>query len=361
MSSNSVQRLLSVFVVSLALLVTVGCGSSNNDFVAFNNNGGQNVNAGNLVFRFQRAVAQTIVAPATTTIRFDFHSANPPTDTSLVFSEDRLFAERIVFTDVPSNVVFVNVTALDANGGLIARFSVPVTVSSNAETEVDLGTAAPITLDSIQVTPDPAVIVVNGFFSNQTEQLEILGTFGGEQASLALNEQTTDFIVENNPVFGISDTGELSVNPFFGPFGLNATATASYTLNGTTLQDTFDIEAFFFGFDEIFGGDIDFPIEPTSDIDFVDESTDPDPEGFILARPDGSFRSVFADQMTITLLDPVSGVSAPANGNIVVGPNVPLNTRFDVQYTFVDNGPDGSGRTLTATIGFIVSNDPFFF
>lgn len=350
-------------VAMIAVLFSTGCGSSNDDFVAFNNgnNNVNNANAGDLVFRFQRPVVQATVDPATTTLRFDFHSTNPRTETSLVFTESRLYADVIIFNSVPTNVVFVEVTAFNTDGAPLSRFSAPVTVNPLAGTDVVFGVPENLNLESITVDPDPVNLVLTNLFSTDFVPVRINGTFEGQAISLPVNSDTTSFEVDH-PLIRVDENGLAFIDSsllFFGgvmddddDIALNVTATATYTLNGVSQQDTFRIDTYLFGSEFTFfpffiftGG---FPIDQGGSIENW---------GFGLVRPTGIEDGIDDADLQFELVDaPVPNVTL-IDGDLNVAPEAQEGLQFTVNVTYVDDGPGGSGLTFVSTIPFVVSDD----
>jgi hypothetical protein len=245
--------LTAIVVLCLAFLAT-GCGDSD-DFV-ITANAPAAATTGNLVFRFQQAAAQQtedIVPAGTATLRFDLFSTDPPSQTSLVVTDTRVFERVITLLDVPSNVVSVLVTAFDEDGNPLVTLSGSTVVIVGADVEVDLNDATPVTLDSITVSPDPIILAygtqtpyfntggqlagIPSFFGNGDVQATILGSFSnGSTGDLPITASTTTFSGLQN-VANVTATGLFSVDPQF--CGNNATATATYTLGSSVQSDDF--------------------------------------------------------------------------------------------------------------------------
>ena len=217
--------IVSFLLVAFTALFSVGCGSSDNGFVA--TGGGTTGNTGDLVFQFTKA--QAIAVPtATTDLDFDFFDVN----NNSVFFDSQLFANTVVVQNVPVTATRVVITARGPGGVPLALIESPVTVLGGGSNTVNLSGAlvTPVTLDSLTVIPNPislslaggpttAQIAISGNFSNG--DIVALGAATGGSASF------TDFdaliaTVDANGLVTAIGAGSTSVD-------------VSYTLNGATV------------------------------------------------------------------------------------------------------------------------------
>jgi len=343
---TSKSTLLTLLAISLVSILAIGCGDSK-EFVATGTaNQGTPATVGNLSFSFAKAVnAQTTgtVPSGTTTLRFDFFSVDPPASSGLVTTVTRAFATEITIEDVPTNVVTVLVTALDANGFPLATLQGEANVVLGATTPVDLGDATPITFDALTVTPNPTYLV-----EGETQQLTFTGSFSnGTVASLPINSTTAGFAFSQAGIVSISDAGLVS----FETGANNTTATCSYTVGGTTLSD------------DVFIGTFVFNVSATAQYDLDPSSTYT--AGYSnLLQDDNNFDNIDVTSVcTYAIETPTSGVVVQPNGNIELNNAAPGST-FNVVVTYVDsaaNRPasavgEASGKTFQGTIPFTVAD-----
>ena len=279
-----------MLMVGLVALFSVGCGDSRDNFVSTTNQG----NTGNLVFNFQQATPQTVTTvPANTTqLRFDLFSTNPGTLATLVETRGPIaYANQVVLQNVPSNVVFVAVTALSADG-------IPLSVSTGAasviigdDNTVNLTNVENVTFDSLTVTPNPINLDEGG-----TQTVTVTANFSNDESATLSNENVT-FNVASGEIANISSSGVLTA--------LNAgntTLDASWTFGSTTRMDTALVNVFSFvvnGFDSFY--------------DIPQTGTEPDDVDFngTFVGPSGTAVSIFQDDVNVSfaLQSPVTGVS----------------------------------------------------
>jgi len=128
---------LSLLLVALTTLLTVGCGSSSDSYVA-TNTGYAGPNNGDLVFEFTQPAAQSAEVPAgTTDLTFDFFNAA----NANVLSVDKPFATTVVVEDVPVSATRVVITTYGPGGIPLATIEAPVTVVGGSSVTVDLSGA----------------------------------------------------------------------------------------------------------------------------------------------------------------------------------------------------------------------------
>lgn len=211
-----IQALLVAFVASFA----IGCGDSAGDSGGFVSAGGDTgVATGNLVFNFTRPQISTPLE--TVNLRFDFSNASGVT----VVSENRPFAAQIVFQNVSSNVVQVEITALDANGLPVASGTATVEITGgDQEVTVPL---TRITLTTLTVVPTDVAVTVAG-----TQQLVLQGTFSNG-GIFNLDASQATYTPANPGVATVSNAGLVT--------GVNAgttTVAVAFTFQGTAVNAT---------------------------------------------------------------------------------------------------------------------------
>ena len=333
--------LRSVLLLSLVAVFATGCGDSRDDFVALDNNG----QTGNLVFRFQQAVPQTVdtVPAGTTTLRFDLYAGSPPSVSNFVETRTEPYADVITLTNVPSNVTTVIVTAFNSDNIPTVTLQGNAPVDPANTVEVNLDDSQAIILSSIAATPDPATAVSRYMKGPRTTQLIITGTFSnGSVVELPISNTTTSFSFQTSGIVNISSTGVVSPNRRAD----NTTATATYTIGSTMVSDTFTVRKFDFFPHTFFrpsvtqtggynGGYV---------VDFFDD--------------DGRTRLNVNQTSTTTyaFADPApTGLSINSStGELTSTGTTPLNN-FNVTVTWVDNlRSNASGETFTDCIEFRV-------
>lgn len=246
MKSKLRSSLVALLSLSFIALFAVGCGDDREDFVITNTSQTGN---GNLIFRFQQqTVTQTIVPAGTVQLRFDLFSTNPGSEASLVATETRNFAEVVTLENVPSNVVFVAVTAIGADGLPTQVRTGSVDVIPGASTEVVLENTVAVTFDSLSVTPQ----VVNLVFNREevlTQQMTFSGVFSGDTFGIPITTPPATFTFDGPNLGNFSSTGLFSSGFDIQHYGSNTTVTAGYTFLDTTRTETFDIRTFIFAVD----------------------------------------------------------------------------------------------------------------
>lgn len=225
---TSKASILSVLLLGFVTLFTIGCGSSNEEFVFTGPN--TPANTGNLTFQFARpANAQAVNVPAgTTRLEFDFFNAADV----LVFEATSNYADSVTVTGVPTSATDVVITAFGPGNVPLATISNGVTVAAGGNTNVNLTgvTPAPVTLAS--ATAVPATISLN---VTETQQLSFTGTFS--------NGQTVPFnaTTGGSAVYSGFDAAVISVSSTGLVTGLSQGTTsidAAFTLNGATVNVT---------------------------------------------------------------------------------------------------------------------------
>ena len=337
MKSRIQRALLALFTIAFVSLFSVGCDSSGNGLVV------DTFNTGNLQFQFQRPVTQTVdtVPSGTTMLRFDLFSTNPATEGSLVFSETRDYADQITLTGVPTNVVLVVVTTLDADGLPTAILSAPVQVIVGSTIQVDLNDAVAVTFEALSITPETINVVVTDKGQVETQQLTFTGTFNSEQFALPITSPEASFSFDTPNVGNVSSTGlyTFDTEVHSGP-GTNTTLTGNYTFGSTTLMDT--VQVFVYGF---------FPFPQGSQF-LVPGDSYTACYGSEFVRPNSIVET--PSTFTFALESPVTGVTVDsATGDITTTASTPVGT-FKVIVTYNDST---SGMTFQAGVDFTVTNN----
>jgi hypothetical protein len=355
MTNLRIRNRLAVYVTTLLALLLVGCGSSS-DFVT-TSTGTDPSTSGTLVFRFQKATAQTVhtVPAATTQLRFEFYSSELQTDSTLLFTETRNFAEVVTFNDVTVVVVSVRVTPLNQDGlPLFTHSATPVVVPGGV-LEVELSDPVQIDLQSIGVTPDPvqlSLILFDPFPAvpsipaqvtnndNATAQLTVTGTFSdGSVLQLPIDDVV---FTGTNGIVTIDESGLVTLGSM-DDCGQNVTTSASYSLNGVTqisdfLISTYCLEAHSSGTAEASPG-------ATYSGGFEGTLLDDDGSSVALGTPD----------FTYGMEGVVTGITVnPTSGLVSVDGGVAVGTNFVVLVTFLDDRPEGSGLSFTTELDFSV-------
>lgn len=363
------RRGLAAVLLAALVAVFAGCGSDSDEFVAVssNNTGGPVAGSGELAFRFERTNPQTVapVPQATVTLRFDLYSTTPPTPDTLVFTQSQPYSDQIVLREVPTTAITVVVTAFDAVGLPLMNFAGDFQVSPGVRTQVSLSSGLPITLQSMSVTPDPAIaqrgIGVTFDGTEQTTTLNPVSTLilngnfsNGESFVLPVNAQTVSF---SDPLIAsISSSGGLTVagpDPFSN-IGQSTTATATYLASTPNVSDQFQIQ------------NNGFLVGPTAvgadrfGSRFVPAGV-PDTRGWqgtLLTSPPTGSETLDLDQsdFSFSLAEPVEGVSINGNSGVMsVNAEVAHGTSFVVLITFPD---PVTGITYQAEVEMEVVNFP---
>lgn len=341
------HSILAFLLIAFVAAFQSGCGNSRDEFVATGNQA-QN---GNLVFRFQKALsAQSVgVVPATTTsVRIDLFNSQTQSVNTLVVSQTFAFAETIRFENVPTNVVSALVTTFNADGLPTSFLKGSVQVVLGQDNGVDLGTATPVTFDSLAVTPDPVNLVVGPFGTNPTDQqqLTLTGTISGTAFQLPVSNTSATFVLSNTGLVNISSTGLLSVQ-FRGsnPVG-NSDITTTYSYLGFQKSDVSKVNVHFYG------------AAAGTTPRIVPGGTYTGGFGTTLIRSNGV--EVNTNGLaTYSLQSAVTGVSIDSTTGVITATNAAVpGTEFNVVVTIVDNGTGGTGLTFTDTVKFTVVSAP---
>ena len=219
---------LTVLMLALVTLFTVGCGDSNDEFIYTGNN--NPANTGSLTFQFQQpATAQAVNVPAgTTSLEFDFFNAADV----LVFEATAPYADTVTVANVPAGVTDVVITAYGPGDVPLATITNGVTVAVGGNTNVNLTGVTPTPVTLVSVTSVPASVSLN---VSATQQLAFSGTFS--------NGETVPFnaTTGGTAVYSGFDAAVVSVSTTGLVTGLSQGTTsidAAFTLNGATVNVT---------------------------------------------------------------------------------------------------------------------------
>lgn len=344
---QSTSALLTLLVVGFVSLFAVGCGDSRENFVFTGNN--NQANTGNLVFRFQQAVAQTVdtVPAGTTRLRFDFFTTNPPSLQSFSFTEERAFAEVVTFNNVPADIRSVTVTCFNDAGLPLATLFGPVVVNVGQTTDVNLNDATPVAIDALTSSPDPIILT-----AGQTQQVTNTGSFNqGSTATIPaglltynLTEATGNLI----PTATVSSTGLVS----FVNQTQNATLTSSFTFGGQTRTDTVLVRT------------VEF--EATATPNSLARNQNISPNYTVVFRDSDGVTELttlnIAATTSYALQSGPTGVTVDAaDGEIFVPQNANTSATVVVRVTWVDGRPTtnplATGRTFTDDVTFQISGN----
>lgn len=320
-----------MLVVGFVALFSVGCGNSRDAFVQTNTQG----NTGNLVFNFTRPQTTTSVPTNTVSFRFDLFSTNPGTQATLVESRGPVaYQDQIVLAGVPTNVVFVTVTALNSDGVALAIFTGSTDVLLNADNVVNLDGSQTVTFDALTVTPAEVYLLEGG-----EQQLTFTGAFTpGGNIPLTINDTVADF-TGFVPFANITSTGVVSLAS--ATLGQNVTVTGSYTILSTTRTDDFVVG--FIAFDA-FATNTTFTTTGTFDPGYSVMFTD----------SDGTAPIDVTGNTTFALSTPTTGVSVNStSGAVTIDGTATVPTSFDVVCTWNDGRTGGTGVTVQDTIDMI--------
>lgn len=355
-------------LVSFVFFLAAGCGDSNDDFVLTGNSNTGSNQGSQLVFRFQRPTAQTVVPANTTTVRIDLYSTETPAGSSLLLSDTRLYADLIVLENVPATTRSVNVVLFGEDGVPFGTYTKPVNVPSGSRVEVLLSDTAltPVILESIAVTPNPVNFFISaGNSQSHTTQLTATATINGTQYAVPFGKITVTPEHENVVDVLANGTAIAKFSPVLmessgGPFSarLNTTLTASYTLNGVTKtgQAPVRIHSFFslLGYLTQIYGNIELPVLAGDSVDLDDEEF----TSLFYIGPDGVALPIASDDVTTALSQSSAGISLdPVTKILTIEGSVQLGTKFKIQNTWLDNRPNGTGHTFTETLSFVVSDE----
>ena len=343
---------LSLLALSFFAIFAVGCGSDNED--VFSATGGSaNPLSGNLSFRFVQPNPQTAgeVPNTTSLLRFDFFRANPPSAESFVATVIRPYAESIVIEDVPTDVILVLVTALDGENFPLVTLQGDAEVILGQTTPVDLGNPTVVTLDTLTVSPDPAIASKEG--ESKTTQLSFtLGFSNGSVFTLPSFDGTnTTFSQPGGEIADISASGLVSTTVG----GQNTTASASFTFGNFTVTDEFDILTYCFEIVEarsqIFIPTLQFNDFPGQQIIPIGPSGEPTVFQVDFVGPDGvRLRPYFiegAQDVTFSLATPATGVSIDPVTGFLTADETAVAGLITVVVTYED---PVSGLTFTDSV-----------
>jgi hypothetical protein len=200
--------LLTVLLLALVTLFTVGCGSSSEDFVITGNNNNPNpATVGDLTFLF--ATAQSVTVPAATqNLEFEFFDA----DGDAVDFATSVFAASVTIEDVPVSAVDVIITAYGPGGIPLVTIADEVSVSGGNTVTVDLSDAVVTEVDLVSVTASPATVALD-VDGPTTQQLAFTGTFsnGDVVALTAATGATYVFSGFDPAVVSVNATGLVTV------------------------------------------------------------------------------------------------------------------------------------------------------
>jgi hypothetical protein len=219
------------------MLLVVGCGDSNEDFIITGNpNNNPTATTGNLTFQFTQGQAVTVPV-GTTLLTFDFFDSVNPSTGDLVFTDTQDYASSVTVEDVPVSAVSVVITAYGADGVPRVTITDEVAVSGGGTVAVDLSDAvvAPVSYDSLSATP--ATVSLN--LANPgaaSQQLTLVGSFGnGDTVTFNVNLVAANGDFSSSPAGVVSITDQGLVNAVANG---TTTVTASYTIGSVTRTDT---------------------------------------------------------------------------------------------------------------------------
>jgi hypothetical protein len=341
---KSGASLCAILTLTLVTLFSVGCGDTDN-FVFTNTNVAANPGqTGNLQFRFDRALAQTVgdVPAGTTQLLFALHSGNPPSQANLVETRLVNYADEVILEDVDPSVNTIVVVALsDEQLPLISLLGF-ATVIVDTTQPVDLGNAEIITFDALTAAPNLVQLQKDG---DSVQVSLTLGFSNGSEVTLTQYDASEVSFTQNVTVANITTTGSFST----GVGGQNTTATATYNLFGTQQSDTIDIQTFCFRSLDQESENLEPGNEPArwaflyrfvgpNGIVIVTDQENDDPGPFSYA------------------IEPTNvGVSLDAQNRIVVDSGATPGTDFSVIVTFTD---PVTGFAVTAPVEFTVEEEP---
>jgi hypothetical protein len=203
---------LSVLLLTLVTLFTVGCGDSGEDFVVTGNNNVNPATTGNLTFQFVAAQAATVPA-ATEQLTFDFFNANG----DVILSDDAAFAGTVTIPNVPVSATDVLITAYGPGGVPLVTIEDEVGVAGGSTAVVDLSDAVITEVDLVSVAATPAAVALD-VDGPLTQQLSFTGTFSnGDVVPLAAATGATFAFSGFDPaVVSVSATGLVTVTTATG-------------------------------------------------------------------------------------------------------------------------------------------------
>lgn len=295
-----------------------------------------------LVFRFaQQVAAQAIdIVPAgTTNLRFDFFSTEVASANSLLFSETRAFATTVTFTDVPASTRSVLVTAFGSDGFPLVTLTSTIVLDSGESTEVDLNEAQPVTLTSLEASPE-VVILAQG----ESQQISLTAEFSNG-STVAIPSSRASFAFQgSNGGANVSSTGLLSFLEAPG----TSTLVSSFTFGGVTVTDTSLVRVVYFE-----AGNLD-------STPLTRNSTYVGSWDHYFTDSNGSTQSLggTGGLLSFALRNAPSGITInPATGEMTIASNAAQGA-FEVVVTWIDPRPSSdplaTGRTFEDGIPFVL-------
>lgn len=229
-SIGSSKLFRSFILIALTALITVGCGSSRNDFVAVGGPAGPD---GTLIFQeFVLASPQAAEVPsATETLTFDFFDLNDVP----VYSDSQSFNTTVTVNNVPIEATSATITAYGPGGVPLASLDTPVSVVGGGVNTiiVDGSVFTPITLDALTASPNPVVLslangptdtqlTLSGSFSNG--DVVIFNSTTGGTATYTANNASIASVDANGLVSAVA-AGSTSVDVTFSIYGQTVSLT----------------------------------------------------------------------------------------------------------------------------------------
>jgi hypothetical protein len=218
--------LVTLLLVAFTSLFSVGCGSSDNGFVA--TTGGNTATTGDLVFQFTKAQAINVPV-ATTDLDFEFFD----TSNNSVFFYTQAFANTVTVQNVPITATRVVITARGPGGVPLATIDAPVAVVAGGTALIDLSGALVtlVTLDSLTALPNPVALSLDG--GPTTAQLALSGNFSnGDIVALGAAAGGAATYTDFDALVATVDA-----NGLVTAVGGGATSVdIGYTLNGATVN-----------------------------------------------------------------------------------------------------------------------------
>ena len=220
-------------VLLSSLLLVVGCGGGDSDFVANPGAGSAPAPApspgttGNLAFRFVQA--QSAVVPVgTQKLQFDFFDA----EGKLTFFAPANFATSVTVNDVPITCNRVTITAYGAGGVPLVILTKSIVVEPDQTVAVDMSgvQGTTVALEQLSVSPSPLTLQLP---SNGSRQLRLSGRFSnGDTVTLNTEaEGVANFSGFNSTVAAVNSDGVVTAAT-----AGNTSVNVSYTLSGKTVQ-----------------------------------------------------------------------------------------------------------------------------
>jgi hypothetical protein len=339
---KSGASLLAILTLTLVTLFSVGCGDSDNFVFTGNTNVANPGQTGNLQFRFDRALAQTVgdVPAGTTQLLFALHSGNPPSQANLVETRLVAYADEVILEDVDPSVNTIVVVALSDEQLPLLSLLGFATVIVDTTQPVDLGNAEIITFDALTATPNLVQLQKDG---DSVQMSLTLGFSNGSEVTLTQYDAPEVSFTQNVTVANITTTGSFST----GVGGQNTTATATYNLFGSQQSDAFDIHTYCF---RILDQDFE-SLEPgNGGADFIYLYRFVGPNGIVIVDDQ---ENIDPGPFSYAIEPTNVGVSLNAQNKIVVAPSATPGTDFSVIVTFTD---PVTGFAVTAPVEFTVED-----